>query len=232
MSMKIHYIQHVNFETPGAILEWTINKGVSVSHTFSFNNDPFPSLSDIDGLVIMGGPMNIYEENKYSWLKKEKHFIKKALQSKKKIFGICLGAQLLADVLGAKVYKNSETEIGISPVYLTKEIQNHSLFQNIPSSFIALHWHGDTFAIPKGAIRIAKNEVTPNQGFLYNNKVLALQFHIEANENSLSNLLKNSQEDLKKAGHFIQSKETILALFDKHQKEMKKNLFNILDKFF
>jgi len=230
--MKIHYIQHVNFETPGAILEWTHRKGASVFHTFSFNNAPFPSLNDVDALVIMGGPMNIYEDNKYSWLKKEKHFINRALLLKKKIFGICLGAQLLADVLGAKVYKNSETEIGISPVYLTKEIQNHSLFQNIPSSFMALHWHGDTFAIPKGAIRIAKNEVSQNQGFMYNNQALALQFHIEVNENSLSNLLINSQEDLKKTGPFIQSEEMIRSSFRKHQKEMKKNLFNILDNFF
>jgi len=230
--MKIHYIQHVNFETPGAILEWAQRKGASVSHTFSFNNEPFPFLNDFDALVIMGGPMNIYEDHKYSWLKEEKHFINKTLHFKKKILGICLGAQLLADVLGAQVYKNLETEIGISPVYLTKEIQNHSLFQNVPSSFMALHWHGDTFAIPKDAIRIAKNGVTPNQGFLYNNQALALQFHIEANENSLSNLLVNSQEDLKKTGPFIQSEKIISTSFRKHQKAMKNILFNILDNFF
>jgi GMP synthase-like glutamine amidotransferase len=110
--MRIHILQHVPYESPGSITDWAEEKGFPVSYTRFYENGQLPRLEDFDLLVIMGGPMNIYEKDKYPWLMLEKAFIQNCLSAKKKILGICLGSQLLADALGTKVYSNKEKEIG------------------------------------------------------------------------------------------------------------------------
>lgn len=140
--MKIHYLQHVPFENLANIELWARSKNYTISKTLLFNNDALPKTSDFDWLIIMGGPMNIYEDKKYPWLLKEKKFIEKAIADKKIVLGICLGAQLIVDVLGGAVYKNNYKEIGWHPVSLTKGTKNSSVFGKLPDKFIAFHWHG------------------------------------------------------------------------------------------
>ena len=110
--MNIHCIQHVPFENPGSIGDWIKHKGYRLSTTRLYGGESLPDIDPIDWVIIMGGPMGIYDEDKYPWLKEEKVFIKNALDKGKVVIGICLGAQLIAGVLGAKIYKNRYREIG------------------------------------------------------------------------------------------------------------------------
>ena len=110
--MKIHYLQHVPFEGLGSIESALKEGGHSISVTRLFSDDPLPDISAFDWLIVMGGPMGIKDEDEYSWLRTEKEFIKKTIQTGKVVLGICLGAQLIAEVLGARVYKNKYREIG------------------------------------------------------------------------------------------------------------------------
>lgn len=223
--MKLHYLQHVPFENLGNIEKWALNKGFSISCTKLFKNEPLLDIESFDFLVILGGPMNIYEEDKFPWLKKEKEFIKKAVENNKTILGICLGAQLIADVLGAKVYKNQNKEIGWFPIKLTEEAKNTVLFKDISQEFTAFHWHGDTFDIPEKSILICSSEACKNQGFVYNNKVIGLQFHLETSPTALKNLAKNCKDEITDE-KYIQTPEFMLS-----QQEKFKKLEEILNRF-
>ena len=224
--MRLHYIQHVPFENLANIEIWAKENNFEITSTKIFNEDTFPENTDFDLLVIMGGPMSVYEENRYPWLKNEKEFVKKTISSGKKILGICLGAQLIADTLGADVYKGNK-EIGWYEIYKTA---THPVINGINKILQGFHWHGDTFDIPDGGIRLFESEKTPNQGFIYNNKVLALQFHLEVTPERVEELIENSGNDMQGDG-LIQDRETIIKLTKKYESEAKKILFTLLDNF-
>lgn len=207
--MKIHYLQHVPFENLANIEPWAINENHTISKTLLFNNHTLPKTSEFDWLIIMGGPMNIYEDKKYSWLVEEKKFIEKAIADEKNVLGICLGAQLITDVLGGTVYKNNYKEIGWHPVLLTEEAKSSSVFNKLPDRFIAFHWHGDTFNLPSGAIRTAESEGCANQAFEYDKRVIGLQFHLESSEKSINSLIQNCADDITE-GKYVQKTEEIL----------------------
>lgn len=206
---RIHFLQHVPFETP-AYIETIADKSCQISTTRLFSGDALPALSEFDLLVILGGSMNIYEQDRYTWLNKEKKFITSAIQAGKKVLGICLGAQLIADALGAKVEKNEHKEIGWFQVYRTPESSTVKVLEGIPESFFAFHWHGDTFQIPKGAVRIAASGACGNQGFVFNEKVIALQFHLEVTDQSIASLLANCGEEIIES-KYIQTEGEIIA---------------------
>jgi GMP synthase (glutamine-hydrolysing) len=220
----------VPFETPANIEKWVKERGYKINGTHLYKGDLFPDFSSFDILIVMGGPMGVYDDMKYPFLSKEKVFIENALNLGKKVIGVCLGAQLIADVLGAKVYKNKYKEIGWFPVYKTDEAKNNTAFRNLPDEFIAFHWHGDTFELPSGSIRLAFNEATENQAFQYKDKALALQFHLETNLKSAKDLIDNSQDELKEKGKYIQSPEEILSKRE-YFKQIEKYLYNVLDEF-
>ena len=144
--MRIHYLQHVPFEDLAYIETWAKDKGHSLSVTKLYLNEKLPGMDDFDWLIVMGGPMNIYEEREYPWLVEEKQFIEEVIKTGKVVLGICLGAQLIADVLGGKVRQNDYQEIGWFPVTKTSEANNSVFFKSLPDDFMAFHWHGDTFA--------------------------------------------------------------------------------------
>ncbi len=151
--MRIHSFEHVPFEDLAQIGVWAENQGYKLSRTRFYANEQLPALSELDWLVVMGGPMNIYEEDRYPWLAQEKAFIGEAISQGKLVLGICLGAQLIADVLGGPVSRNQYKEIGWLPVSLRAAASSSPLFHNFPSEFIAFHWHGDTFAAPSRGSR-------------------------------------------------------------------------------
>jgi GMP synthase-like glutamine amidotransferase len=208
--MRLHYFQHVSFEGLGSIDPWAKEMGYEITSTRLFAKDPFPDLDDIDWLVIMGGPMGIYDEDKYPWLLSEKNYIEKAVAQEKIVLGICLGAQLIADVLGAKIYPNKYKEIGWFSIQKTRETTQARLADFLPAQIDVFHWHGDTFDIPKGAIHIAKSKACENQGFIFDDHVVALQFHLETTEQSAKELIGHCQDDIKE-GPFIQSSVEILS---------------------
>ena len=198
--MRAHCIMHVPFEGPGYIEDWFNSHGIRLIFWRMYESNEFPETGEVDFLLIMGGPMNIYEYDKFPWLKAEKDFIKTCIQEDKKVLGICLGSQLIADVMGEDIYKGSEKEIGWFPVAGDKNI--------LPGSFIPFHWHGETYNLPEGSDHLASSLITKNQAFSHNNNVLALQFHLEVNEALIEGLLENASDDLT-AGDWVQTPEEI-----------------------
>jgi GMP synthase-like glutamine amidotransferase len=207
--MKVHYIQHASFEKPGFIREFFQEKGVSQSVIFPYKNMPYPEPDEIEMLVIMGGPMSVNDEKKYPWLSTEKKFIEKAILDAKPVLGICLGSQLLASVLGSRVFPNTQKEIGWFPLTFAPELETY-LSRNLPSEMMGFHWHGDTYELPGNTIRLASSAVTANQGFVYEDRVVGLQFHPETTRETLKDLITHGRQELV-TDSFIQSEIDIMA---------------------
>lgn len=210
--MKIHYFQHVPFEGLGRIADWARDRGHTLSHTALFEpGHRLPAPGDYDVLVVMGGAMGVYDEPLYPWLRTEKEHIRTAIDAGKPVLGVCLGAQLIASVLGAKVAPHRHKEIGWFDIALTEEATDHPLFAGIARHMRVLHWHGDRFEIPSGALRIARSAACDNQGFLYRDRVLGLQFHLEMDPAAVAAIVDNCGNELVEAP-FIQSRQEIIAL--------------------
>ena len=203
-------MQHVSFEGLGSIEAVLKESSYSISVTRMFANEPFPEISDIDWLIVMGGSMGVHDDKAYPWLKTEKQFIKNVIQSGKVVLGICLGAQLIAEVMDAQVYKNKYREIGWFDINFNPNL-NHTLLKDIfPKQIEVFHWHGDTFDIPEDVIPIASSEATPNQGFIFDNRVIALQFHLETTPESAKALIDNCSNELD-GSKYVQNEQEILS---------------------
>ena len=228
-NLRIHYLQHVAFEGLGSIEEWALTNGHSLSVTRLYEDPTYTDINEIDWLIVMGGPMGVYDEDKYEWLIEEKKYIQQAIKAGKTVLGICLGSQLIAEVLGAKVYPNKEKEIGWFDIHLTAAAANNELLFNAPQKIKVFHWHGDTFDLPKDAIHLAYSEACKHQAFVYNKKVLGLQFHIETTEESLEDMSTYGTEELVEGKKYIQSSEEIY-----HQRSLAQSnktlLFTLLDR--
>ncbi|VVB90711.1 GMP synthase [glutamine-hydrolyzing] subunit A [uncultured archaeon] len=224
--MRLHSLQHEPFEGLANIEIWAKDRGHSVSRTLLFNNEELPDISNFDWLIIMGGSMNIYEEEKYPWLEEEKNFIAEAIENKKIVLGVCLGSQLIADVLGGRVTKNKYKEIGWFPVTLTREAKNSPIFRTLPNKFCVFHWHGDTFKIPPGAARIAQSEGCANQAFEYG-RVIGLQFHLEYSVKSINLMMQNCGDEIVDEKYIQKQDEIILQISNVHK--MKEILNTLLD---
>ena len=207
--ISIHVFVHVPFEGIGCIEQWINKNNHLLSYTHFYENHLLPDLNKIDWLFVMGGPMGVHDEAKYPWLVEEKAFIRKAIDNGKTIIGICLGSQLIAEVLGAKVYPNHHVEIGWFDVQLSKTARKLPLFENFEDQFTVFHWHGDTFDVPAGSDLLMSSDNCIHQAFMYNNKVLGMQFHLEVTEQTLKGMVENEKEELIESTT-IQSAERIL----------------------
>lgn len=207
--MHFHLLQHVDFEGPAAIQDWINRQGYTLTKTRFFLDEPLPALADFDILIVMGGPMGVDDHQQFPWLNGEREFIQQAIADGKMVLGICLGAQLIARATGAQVTKNRDTEIGWFPVTTPQQLP--ALLADVfPPEFLAFHWHGDTFAIPPGAIPVASSEACSNQAFVLNERVIGLQFHIETTPESAALLVQNCSDELD-GSQYVQSAEMILA---------------------
>lgn len=227
--LRIHCFQHVPFEGLGSIEEWIIANDHSLDYTRFFENSKLPEITDLDWLIIMGGPMSVNDETKFPWLIKEKEFIRKAIKSGVKVLGICLGSQLVANALGAKVLRNKHNEVGWFDIDLTTAGQKVELFHGMPEKMRVFHWHGDKFDIPEKAVHLASSAGCRNQAFLLKKSVLALQFHLELTPELLKAMVDNGSSDLVKS-EFVQTEHEILI----NQHLIKTNreiLFRILSAF-
>lgn len=191
-SLRIHYIQHVPFEGLAYIETWATQHGHGISHTKTFNAEPFPELSSFDWLIVMGGSMGVYEEEKYPWLAAEKELVRQAIAAQKVVLGICLGAQMMASALGARVYPNPKKEIGWWKV----ELQQAPIWSSSNLVQTLFQWHGDTFDIPQGATKVASSSVCPNQAFMVGDRALALQFHLEVTPHAIEALCQNCLHEI------------------------------------
>lgn len=192
--MRWQCLQHVPFEGPAHLDAWAQARGHHLTCTRVWTGAPFPRVDDYDALFVMGGPMNVYEEDRYPWLKEEKALVVEAIAAGRPLVGICLGAQLLSVVLGGAVRPNPCKEIGWFPVDLTREGRASPLFKNFPDRFPAFHWHADRFSIPPGAVHVAGTEACAEQGFVYQDRVIGLQFHLESTEESITCLIEHCGE--------------------------------------
>lgn len=228
--MRIHALQHVAFEGIGHIGAWIAAQGHQLSLTRLDANEALPAVDDFDRLIIMGGPMNIYQEARYPWLRAEKALIRAAIAAGKSAIGICLGAQLLSDALGSPVFAGQEKEIGWLPIRLTEAGKSTGLLADLPEQITVFHWHGDTFAIPEGAVHLAESEGCRSQAFLYDHRILGLQFHLESTPETVAAILAHCGEELQASGPFIQAAAEIVAVSPDHYCRINSLLETLLDR--
>lgn len=210
--MRLHYLQHVPFEDLGRIAQWADLHEFEVTRTRLFAGEDLPDFSDFDWLFVMGGPMSVHDIEEHPWLREEKRFIHRAVDRGRPVVGICLGAQLLAEELGAQVYPHGAKEIGWLPLtQVPKELPKP--FDGFPSQFTAFHWHGDTFTLPKGSTHLFQSEVCENQGFIYGDRVVGLQFHLEYSQNNTEAMLKHCAEELEQGGATVQTPDEIRGMY-------------------
>lgn len=227
--LRIHYFQHEPYEGPGCIKDWAEKKNHLLSCTRLYAAESPPPSDEIDLLIIMGGSMGIYDEAEYPWLVKEKQYIREVIAADKPVMGICLGAQLMADVLGARVKRAGFKEIGWFPIRKTEAGKASALLQSMPTNLNVFHWHGDQFDIPHGCLSLAESDACPNQLFQFGDRVVALQFHFEATALSVSQMLEEAEEEPEKPGPYVQTKSAIMrGLHDAGQSNDV--MFSLLDK--
>jgi len=216
--MNTHYIKHAPFEGLGSMESYFLSKEHNLSYSLLYEKDyVFPAIEEIDWLIVMGGPMGVYDTEDYPWLIPEKTFIKSAIDAGKIVIGVCLGAQLIADVLGAKVYKNKYREIGWFPLIRSIEATTSKLSNIFPETINTFHWHGDTFDLPENAILLASSEVCKNQAFSINDRIFGFQFHFEATLEFAESLLVNCANELDES-KYVQSRYLILSKQENYDK--------------
>ncbi len=208
--MNVLIVKHIEIEGPGLIEDCLITDRIPYRVLEAGINPRFPGVDDFTHIILLGGPMNVYEEDPYPFLKPEDLFIKEAVQRGKRILGICLGAQLIAKALGARVYKAPQKEIGWYPMTLTEEGTKDPLFSLLPQSFLTFQWHGDTFDLPSAGKRMAASDPVRNQAFRYGENAYGLQFHVEVVEGMIREWLKEYEKEFDEGEHPRFSKEEIL----------------------
>ena len=229
--MRILFFQHDPLDGPGALLEWAESREHAVTFCLICKGDPLPSLESFELLVSLGGPMGAYEEEKFPWLMAEKEFLRQAFARGKKILGLCLGCQLLADALGGRAFRHTCKEFGWQPIETLPEAKDW--FGSDGCIFYAFQWHGDTYSLPPGAIQLARNKATEQQAFLLKgpagDQVLGLQFHLEWTEQMAREAI--SEPDVAPPpSEFVQSPEEILSDLSLYE-SAKKRFFTLMDRF-
>lgn len=206
--MKVRVFQHAPFEDLGSIRCWLNERGAEVSYTRFFAGDSAPALGDVDMLIAMGGPMSVNDEADWPWLKEEKLAVREAIARDIPVLGVCLGAQLIAGALGARVYPNAVKEIGWFPI---QALPHPGSSFSFPSECTVFHWHGETFDLPEGATRLARSQACELQAFQLKRNVVGLQFHPEMTPESALAMVENCRSELV-PGKYVQSEAELRAV--------------------
>ena len=222
---RAHILQHVPFEGLGSIAPWLKRNGYTTTWSRLYNAEPLPPIQELDLLIILGGPMSVNDEDTYPGLADEKEFIYNAIQANIAILGICLGAQLIAASQGARVYPNTEKEIGWFPVTITTEGNGLAPF---PPETLAFHWHGETFDLPSHATLLASSAACKHQAFQIGRKVIGLQFHLETTPESANAIVTHCADELVE-GRYIQPAETMLGAPDTYYDAINAVMTRLLD---
>jgi GMP synthase (glutamine-hydrolysing) len=224
---SVTLLQHIHCETPGIISDCLQSADIDMRFVRTFERNPIPSnLGTQAGLIVMGGPMSVYDHDQFPFLLEEQRLIEEALKDDKPVLGVCLGSQLLAATLGAEVKSGAQKEIGWHPVTLTEDAGWHpvtltedaatdALWKELPARFTAYHWHGDVYDLPQGAVSLASSELTPCQGFRYGTNAYGFLFHMEVTEIIIQNMVKKFSGELDEeniaAGSIIQKTRDYLS---------------------
>ncbi|MFM9327668.1 type 1 glutamine amidotransferase [Paenibacillus mesotrionivorans] len=209
--MRIHVLQHIELEHPGSIRDWARERGHPLAYTRFYLKESLPGTESFDLLLIMGGPMNIYEEERYPWLAAEKKLIRAAVEAGKGVLGICLGSQLIADALGGKVTANPLPEIGWFPVIWNEAAGADPLFAGFPRESVVFHWHYDTFSVlPPGAKLLAASAGCRQQAYVVGDRVVGLQFHLENTAELLRGYVEECGGELVRSD-YVQTPEELLG---------------------
>lgn len=225
--MRIQSIEHVPFEGPAGIANWAAKRGHELARTRIWAGDPLPDPHEYDLLAVMGGPMSVHDELEFPWLAQEKECLKQAVARGRSVLGVCLGAQMLSQILGGQVGSNNQREIGWHPVRQTPWGAANPAFAGIPKEFTAFHWHGETFSVPRGASLLAESDACAQQAFAVGAKLVGLQFHFETTAQSMEQLIEHGAADLVE-GQFVQTPEEMRAGL-KHLEGLDAMLTRLLD---
>ena len=206
---SVWVLQHNPIETLGTIEDAIQSRGLSSRYIRPFAGEPVPqTMGSTPALVVMGGPMSVYDQERYPFLRDEMRLIEDSLRLDRPVLGICLGSQLIAATLGSSVTRGRKKEIGWHPVHLTPEASRDRLFQSVAPSFLPFHWHGDIFDLPSDAVSLASSELTEHQAFRYGERVYGLLFHLEVTREVITGMVESFADELKEEDL---SSETILA---------------------
>ncbi len=221
----IHIFQHVSFEPPGLIEDWIRQRGHFLGLTRFYEQYEFPDIEQIDWLIVLGGSMSANDDSLFGWMREEKNFIQAFIQTGKPVIGICLGAQVLAQLIGGRVYSGDEREIGWFPVHLTKS--SGSIFDGMAQSFTPFHSHSDTFELPAGVESLAYSAAYPNQAFIFEKHIIGLQFHLEADTAWIQKFFDVNKETIR-PDRYVQDLKTILSQ-NEFIRLNRQNLFILFD---
>ena len=224
--MKVHVLQHVPFEGLGSIEPWLIERGADIRYTRFFERMSLPDLDAVDLLIVMGGPMSVNDEAAFPWLKVEKRTIGEAVARDIRVLGVCLGAQLIASALKSRVYPNRLKEIGWFPIQGVHESKGAFRF---PSQCTVFHWHGETFDLPGGAVRLARSLGCKNQAFQFNRHVIGLQFHLEMTADAVRSIVESCRHELLPRSPYIQSAREILGTSATRYRVINKLMSDVLE---
>ena len=223
--MKVHCLQHTAFETPGCIVQWANTHQLHFSITHTYRGEVLPDVNAVDLLIVLGGPQSAIELELYPYLKSEVDFIQKTIAQNKAVIGICLGAQLIGEALGARTDKSPFPEIGIFPIHALPEAKHDPVFSQFPETIETVHWHSDMPGFTEGMITLASSPGCPRQVFRYGDRVYGLQCHFEMMKCNAEKLLAHCKDDLT-SGMYIQKPEDFLkADFE----AINQNMLIILD---
>jgi GMP synthase-like glutamine amidotransferase len=218
-AQRVAVLQHVPFEGPALIGEWFLARGHRVSVRALWRGDRPPRPDECDLLVVMGGPMSVGDHDRHPWLPREIDSIRSCLEAGVPTMGVCLGAQLIAAALGARVYPAPQKEIGWWPVELGPALTASRTapdwtptLERLPARLTVMHWHGDTFDLPDEATRIASTPVCPNQGFVWRQATVGLQFHLESTPRSASELARACRSDIESGTWQIAASDPVAAM--------------------
>lgn len=203
--MRAHYLQHVEFESPGSILKTLESLDTEITSTRLHAGEALPDAGAFDLLVVMGGPMSVNDEWAFPWLVQEKRLVAEAIEAGRRVLGVCLGAQMIASALGCRVYPNALPEIGWFPVRVTSAGESLGLRPQT-----VFHWHGETFDLPDGATLLASSDGCINQAFAIGSRVLALQYHLEVTPSDVRNMIDHGRHELVPS-RFVQTDAEILG---------------------
>ena len=177
--MRALVIKHIDCEGLGTLEDVFARHGIGVTLGHPYRGEPLPDVAGYQVLVVLGGPMGVYERERYSFIDAEAELVRQAVAREIPTLGICLGSQIVADALGGRVTRHSAKEIGAMSVVLTPEGAIDPLFQGLDPLLPVFQWHGDTFSIPPGAVRLASSPIAANQAFRHGRRTYGLQFHLE-----------------------------------------------------
>lgn len=223
--MNVHILQHVPFEGIGSMEPWLLARAAHITTTRFFEPWTLPDVSSLDLIIAMGGPMSVNDEATLPWLVQEKHFVRTAIQQDIPVLGICLGAQLIASALGARVYPGTHREIGWFDIEAVPHATTAFTFPKITPVF---HWHGETFDLPPGSIHLARSAACEHQAFQIGTNVIGLQFHLETNPASAAAIITHCRDELV-PDTFVQSEATLHAALPSAYAHINTLMAEVLD---